>query len=425
MAVIKAANAGNWSSPATWTGGVLPGPNDTAVANNKIITIDQDISVEYLDNTTLSASTAGGYFLISSIPGGVTRNVYVSGGIGNVVGTHIGGSLAGNEGLLLITAPSGRINLGSTNAKGGSSSSYTAIYVRPTGVAGDTLTITGTGTFTSGTGSSTSGLNVGNNDRGICIVDIGDVYGSSATSAGVAFYGGIGSVITCNNLYGGSSGPALTVGSLVTASVNNVTATGFAAALTTNGDSSTIIVRGDVLGSNTNSNGYGVRISNNRCILDCQGGVTAGTQAPALYELNFSATTRVRGPILNNGAIPAIGSRSYIITGGDTLQTTFTAYDTLGNPVTAKKYHDGSPPPEKVRKGVLYGPNNQFVGLIAVPHPNSVSVGTPVDGTVGNAVLTGDNVLEAEVASETSIKTRINNLATISSTGQQLEIGYL
>jgi hypothetical protein len=47
----------------------------------------------------------------------------------------------------------------------------------------------------------------------------------------------------------------------------------------------------------------------------------------------------------------------------------------------------------------------------------------PVDGELGTAVLTGDAVFESEIAPGVPIKTRINNIATISSTGEQLKAG--
>jgi hypothetical protein len=44
MAVISSATDGIWSSTATWSGGVIPGANDTAQVLHKV-TIDRDIAV--------------------------------------------------------------------------------------------------------------------------------------------------------------------------------------------------------------------------------------------------------------------------------------------------------------------------------------------------------------------------------------------
>ena len=61
MAVIKAQANGNWSNTATWSGGVIPGPNDTVYANGYTVTIDQNID---LTGTTVDQS---GSFVVGQI----------------------------------------------------------------------------------------------------------------------------------------------------------------------------------------------------------------------------------------------------------------------------------------------------------------------------------------------------------------------
>jgi len=64
MANIATQASGNWSNPATWSGGVLPGVNDVAQAlTGHTVTIDQNVSVQSLSNTgsgkfVLTGSTA-------------------------------------------------------------------------------------------------------------------------------------------------------------------------------------------------------------------------------------------------------------------------------------------------------------------------------------------------------------------------------
>lgn len=72
MAIITAAQSGNWSSTSTWTGGSLPGPTDEVRSVGYTITIDQDIEAGVL--YTLS----GGGFVIDSIPEGQTRTLTCS-----------------------------------------------------------------------------------------------------------------------------------------------------------------------------------------------------------------------------------------------------------------------------------------------------------------------------------------------------------
>ena len=45
MAQIMNATVGNWSNPATWVGGVVPGPGDTVVILAHTVTIDVDVTI--------------------------------------------------------------------------------------------------------------------------------------------------------------------------------------------------------------------------------------------------------------------------------------------------------------------------------------------------------------------------------------------
>ena len=75
-----------------------------------------------------------------------------------------------------------------------------------------------------------------------------------------------------------------------------------------------------------------------------------------------------------------------------------------------------------VRLGVTYGAG-AFTGTIAVPPANRVSVGVPVDNTTGTAVLTAEDVWNAQTSAmntEGSIGKRLKNASTVQSTGDQL-----
>jgi len=99
MAVITAAQTGNWSNTATWTGGVKPGVGDTAQTGNFFVTIDEDITVATLEPTgtgrfdvvaggrTINAnvimngtSSLGGFRVLNNDGGVVILNGNVSGG---------------------------------------------------------------------------------------------------------------------------------------------------------------------------------------------------------------------------------------------------------------------------------------------------------------------------------------------------------
>lgn len=78
MATILAISSGNWTSAATWTGGVIPGPGDVAVSSNFTIIVNQSVTCAEVRNDTTGGATAGGRFALNS---GVTlrANVYSGG----------------------------------------------------------------------------------------------------------------------------------------------------------------------------------------------------------------------------------------------------------------------------------------------------------------------------------------------------------
>jgi hypothetical protein len=415
MANIKAQASGNWSDPSTWSGGVLPGLNDIAIANGFVITIDQDIQIQRLSNTTFGSSTSGGYFLVSSIPEEVVRNISASEGLGDVSGAHASGS-AGQFGLLTVTAASGTLNFGDTNIKGGAATFSNAVLVLTTD---SDITITCSGDISGNTGGSGHGIDF-RATMGTLIVE--DVYGGTSSSSNGIVSRAV--FFKCKNVYGSVGSAVRSTDANQVIEIDNVTSLGSNAAVSIEGTFSAVTVFGEVVGSSTNVGGIGVRATGDNSVLDFQAGVYAGTEAFAVTSTTSRILTRFRGPIVNNLKKPALDVLSLILYNNDEgLQTSIMVYDTLNNPVELKNYHEGSPEPQKVRDGVVYGPNNQLRGMAKVPDPNSVSVGVPVDGELGTSVLTGDAVFNSEIAPGVPIKTRINNIATISSTGEQLKAG--
>ena len=76
-----------------------------------------------------------------------------------------------------------------------------------------------------------------------------------------------------------------------------------------------------------------------------------------------------------------------------------------------------------VRSGIVYGPTNDYTGTCAVPPAAAVSIGVPVDNTVGTGYLNATDIWNVPLASITtpnSIGERLKDASTVQSTGAQL-----
>ena len=81
-----------------------------------------------------------------------------------------------------------------------------------------------------------------------------------------------------------------------------------------------------------------------------------------------------------------------------------------------------APIPANVRDGVVYALGS-LTGTLKVPSPNSVAFGVPTDDTTGLAVLTPEDVWNAQTSAMNtagSIGNRLKNTATVDSTGDQI-----
>ena len=83
MAQVYANANGNWSTVANWYSagspyGQLPQAGDTVYANNKTVTIDQDVTVVSINTLAGTTAVAGGQFTISTAHT-ITANVYHGG----------------------------------------------------------------------------------------------------------------------------------------------------------------------------------------------------------------------------------------------------------------------------------------------------------------------------------------------------------
>jgi len=370
MADIRATQSGDFSSTATWNGGVVPGSGDVAFANTFTVTVSNARTVQAISNAAGTGITAGGTF---SLLNGC-----------NLTCTNANGVVQGATATSCITTPS--LGLGSSASVAaiishavafnncGSVSFSTAGTLSITGnLAGGSLT--GSGTFAI-TVSGTGVLNV-----------TGNVTGGVGTGHGM-IVSGAATISIVGNVTGGVSvglGITMTTG---TVSVNgNVTGAG--ASGITNGGSGTLTVTGI-----------------------CQ----SSTTAPAIGAGSPNQNTRLSGPFLlgASGNINPIQAQSWrwaptqiptyyevAASNGTTKRSLFTSDNIpTGNyPVTAN-----------VRSGTVYGPNNENTGTLAVPATASVALGVPVGNGVGEAILTAASVRSAMGLATDNLDAQLTNI---------------
>lgn len=335
MANYKAVANGNWSNLATWqdnsTGSfvastVLPGAADDVYSNAFTVTINQNITVASLRNTSATGISASGTTIGFQVL--ASRNITCT-GMGLV--TPIGQSR-----LLLINATSSTINIVGdvqTGNNGGGGDDY-AIQC----VASATLTVNHTGNVYYLATTNNYGKCIQVNSGNIYNLT-GNVYGQGVAKRNTPIFlaTGAGAFNLTGNLYGGAC-----IGVAGQSNINIV---------------------GDIsVTTNTNAidmwDAYYITFS-----LTFSGNITTTTA----YTISF-----------NDLRIHPTGNISwqFLTTNAGVFRTLYTPGVATGHPATTN-----------VRTGITYGPTNNLTGTCAVPPANAVSVGVPVDNTVGTATL--------------------------------------
>jgi hypothetical protein len=338
MATRYAVANGNWSNTATWDGGTLPTSADDVYANNRTVTIDQNITVISLRNSSVvsPAITAGGSFQTeTSGTRTISANVIAFGTtILNVRGTCnctltgnvTGGSSGSNYSAVTIN------NLGSL----GSSLSLYPVFTLNGNVTGGSVTgangvrlwggtMTINGSITGGTASTNAtGADFYNSDNQPAAITIntGPITGGSSSggsTAGLSIStsptGGslTNSFININcNLVGGTnqtSNPALSSSSSIPITiVGNLTPT-VSNGATIGNSLVNVSVTGNI--NATGVSGIGLSIAAfNSLILN--GNLTGGTSAAALYFTAWPAgtsTATVTGTLTGGSASEAAAIR--------------------------------------------------------------------------------------------------------------------
>jgi hypothetical protein len=311
-----------WSVSTNWNNSSLPTSVDDVYTSGKIITINQDITVQTITNAALTspALTGGGTFSPSG--GSWTLNTNISGGSTGslscltisaltlsqtltISGNTVAGTLAGINGITKTSG--GTLNI-IGNITGGSTTAYglNNNFTQPVNITGNSYTLTtgaaihnpSTGTISMignvyNYGTSTGGNGAVNSGGTFNLT--GDVINLPTTASLVGIANGTGTTNVTGTVYGGLNNLGTCYG------INNTTTTG------------RINVVGTVIGGN--STGYGI-FNNTTGIVSVTGNVTSyGTIA--LYN-NSTGTINVTSPngivqstpstvplIQNNAASPA------------------------------------------------------------------------------------------------------------------------
>jgi hypothetical protein len=289
MAIRYAVANGNWSSTATWDGGTLPTSADDVYANNRTVTIDQDVTVISLRNAAVGspAITAGGTFQSQTSGTRVVNANVISAANGSVVTI-----VAGTVNFTLNGAVTAGTNANSTFAMGtytfisSSLSDYPTVTINGNITGGSVTNSEGvrhsggslyvTGTVRGGTGgNSCNGISLFNSNNiptftqinsGSALIGGTSTSGSTAAlSAGWSPTGASiapsSTIINCN-LTGGASGVGGSGNAAYTHNTNSIpcTITGNVTGTLVNraihiGASADVTINGNVYAASTGAGG--------------------------------------------------------------------------------------------------------------------------------------------------------------------------
>ena len=367
MANYKAVANGNWSNLATWqddsTGSfvastVLPSAADVVYWNNFTVDIDQDVTVLEIRNNSATGVTVGGTGTVST-----SRTI-------NADLFHATGSLI----TVSANSPSA-VNINGNMPGTSATSSSRGVNITGTATLNYVGNIVGA---TTGLGGNTCGILMGS--------------ASVANITGNVSAGSTGGNNSGNSQYGIRMGQNCTL-NIVGNVTGGVGATSLGFGVYVAASNSVLNITGIVYGGQTvfNRVTMGVlvepAISSNVSIT---GGLVAGPYAHALYCIDTNGSTKpsISGYLVNDSIGIMAALCSYLMLNSISNSSwEFRKSDFTTNTLYSPGVATGHPAEANVRSGITYGPTNNLTGTCAVPPANTVSLGVPVDNTVGTASL--------------------------------------
>ena len=395
MAVIRAILSGNFSSPLTWLGGVVPGAADDAVSNTFTVVVDTNITVLSLSNSTTGGATLGGGFNFTA--GGLTANVTSLSALANglITFNHTTGTNTFNVTNSFFP------NVNAIQFAGGGTVNFNIPLIFASGsIVGGSFLKSGAGTLnfagnlTAGGGGNNGVINITAGTVNIT----GNVQGGASTQASTGL-----------NITGGTT--------TVTGSVTGGSSTGSAhGVVITSGN---LVVIGNVTGGGgTLAQGIG---STSTGAITVTGTITANAQV-GLSSTQLASTVQVSGPLVNVNGVSAISTVKFFITGTSTFWTNQSSVG-VNKILYTNDQVTGFPSVANVRLGIAFGVANALTGTLIVPSPSNVLQGVGTDNTVGTLLMTPAdfwNYLIASGFTANSIGDRLQNAATVATTGGQI-----
>jgi hypothetical protein len=338
MANYKAVANGNWSNLAIWQDNstgvflastVLPGASDDVYSNTFTVTINQNITVASLRNTAATGISQSGNIAFQ-----VTTSR-------SITCTDMGlVTLNGPSQLLLVNAINVTLTLvanvySQNNGGGGTDYAISAVsgnvVINHTGNVYYLLTTTGFGVGKVIQIANTNTYNF-----------IGNIYGNGLSQRLVLFH-----------LNGATANLNITGNLFVGACVG----------IDSNGGNVDLV--GDISVSS---------LTNAICPFAIGGG---GGPMNLIFSGNITTTTQFTISFDSMRVHPTGNiSWQFLTTNPGVFRTLYTPGVATGHPAT-----------NNVRTGIVYGPTNNLTGTCAVPPAAAVSLGVPVDNTVGTASL--------------------------------------
>lgn len=378
-------SSGNWSNAAIWSGSLIPTPADDVFLNNRTVTLDQNINILTLRNTSISGVTAGGILAITG-----SYNITASNGLNSSGASTTNGMIQFvGSGTLNISASilaQSRFTIG--NLSSGS--------IR---IVGNILECTGT-----------------NNIQAVDNISTGTIIVTGSVWGGIFNY---------NGKYGirnRSTGNVYVTGSVIGGFGGQQSFGVF------NESAGTVIIDGTVRGGTTASDGgapasnYGASNASTG-ILIVRGTVSASNIAGGVISTGTTATNIFTGPFYNTGSFNAVYAYRMQVFNRPTRWTFDTEVAGVQKTLTTIESITGAPASTDVRQGVAYGLNGNLTGSLIIPDSSTVRSGVIVDTATGSAIFAAQdlfNILTQNITQPGSIGELLTRASTVQTMGSTI-----